>query len=72
MLSEKFRQTLKDALLVALVFGVITGAYVGFAYAERYRGLTAAYLAQSEALLEILNKQRPPKPVTVEEGKETP
>jgi len=57
MLSQKARGLLKDVLLVGLVFAAMSGAYLGFGYAERYRALTQAYLAQSEALIQILNQQ---------------
>ena len=57
-MSEKARSFFKDILLVAGVFAVLSGAYVGFAYAERYRALTGAYLAQSEQLISILNAQQ--------------
>ncbi len=48
---------MKDVLLVGSVFGVLSGAYVGFAYAERYRALTRAYLYQADQLATILNNQ---------------
>ncbi|KKL13642.1 hypothetical protein LCGC14_2523730 [marine sediment metagenome] len=56
-MSEKARSFFKDVLLVAGVFTVLSGAYVGFAYAERYRALTGAYIAQSEKLMSILSQQ---------------
>ena len=59
-MSEKARSFFKDILLVAGVFAALSGAYVGFAYAERYRALTGAYIAQSERLISILNKQTEP------------
>lgn len=60
MLSGRFKAILTDVLLVGGVFAVLSGAYVGFAYAERYRALTGAYIAQSERLISILNKQAEP------------
>ena len=59
MLSQKARDWLKDVLRITLVFAAISGAYLGFGYAERYRALTRAYLVQSEALIQILNNQVP-------------
>ena len=59
-MSDKARSFFKDVLLVAGVFAALSGAYIGFAYAERYRALTGAYLAQSEKLISILNKQTEP------------
>ena len=56
-MSEKARSFFKDILLVAGVFAALSGAYVGLAYAERYRALTGAYLAQSEQLISILSQQ---------------
>lgn len=56
-MSEKARSFFKDILLVGGVFAVLSGAYIGFAYAERYRALTRAYIVQSEQIAEILNKQ---------------
>lgn len=56
-MSEKARSFFRDILLVGVVFAVLSGAYVGFAYAERYRALTEAYLAQSEQLMSILKQQ---------------
>ncbi len=56
-MSEKARSFFKDILLVAGVFAALSGAYVGLAYAERYRALTGAYIAQSEQLAIILNHQ---------------
>lgn len=56
-MSEKARSFFKDVLLVAGVFAALSGAYVGFAYAERYRALTSAYMVQSERLISILNQQ---------------
>ncbi len=64
-MSEKARSFFRDVLLVGVVFAALSGAYVGFAYAERYRALTAAYIVQSEQLITILNKQTP----VVQEGK---
>lgn len=60
-MSDKLRQILKDSLLVAAVFAAISGAYIGFAYAERYRALTAAYIKQSEQIIAILQRQTPPE-----------
>ena len=56
-MSEKARSFFKDVLLVAGVFAALSGAYVGFAYAERYRALTGAYIAQSEQLISMLKQQ---------------
>ena len=58
-MSEKARSFFKDVLLVGGVFAVLSGAYVGFAYAERYRALTSAYIVQSEQLIGILQQQTP-------------
>ena len=58
-MSEKARSFFKDVLLVGGVFAVLSGAYIGFAYAERYRALTSAYIVQSERLIGILNRQAP-------------
>ncbi len=58
-MSEKARSFFKDILLVGGVFAVLTGAYIGFAYAERYRALTEAYIVTSERLIVILNHQAP-------------
>ena len=60
MLSGRFKAILTDVLLVGAVFAALSGAYVGFAYAERYRALTGAYIAQSERLISILNQQLNP------------
>ena len=57
MLSGRFKEILKDILLVGAVFAILSGSYVGFAYAERYRALTNAYIAQSEQLISILKQQ---------------
>ena len=59
-MSEKARSFFKDVLLVGGVFAALSGAYLGFAYAERYRALTGAYIAQSEQLIGILNQQQAP------------
>jgi hypothetical protein len=56
-MSTKLKTVLKDVLLVGSVFAVISGSYLGFAVAERYRVLTHAYIIQSERLMEILNAQ---------------
>ena len=56
-MSEKARSFFKDVLLVIGAFAALSGAYVGFAYAERYRALTSAYIVQSEKLIGILNQQ---------------
>ena len=56
-MSEKARSFFKDILLVGAVFAVLSGAYVGFAYGERYRQMTKAYYAQAEQLLLILQAQ---------------
>ncbi len=58
-MSEKARSFFRDVLLVGVVFAALSGAYVGFAYAERYRALTGAYIAQSEQLISILQQQVP-------------
>ncbi len=58
-MSEKARSFFKDFLLVGGVFAVLSGAYVGFAVAERYRALTEAYIVTSERLIVILNHQAP-------------
>ena len=58
-MSKKARSFFKDVLLVGGVFAVLSGAYVGFAYAERYRALTSAYIVQSKQLIGILNQQAP-------------
>ncbi len=57
-MSQRARVLLQDMFRVGLVFAVLSGAYVGFGYAERYRALTKAYIAQSEQLIGILNTQR--------------
>ena len=57
MLSQKARGLFKDVLLVGLVFAAMSGAYLGFAYVERYRAGTAAHMLQDEALIQILNQQ---------------
>jgi hypothetical protein len=57
MLSVKARAILKDVLLVGAVFAVISGAYFGLAVAERYRALTQAYIAQSQQLIQILERE---------------
>ena len=56
-MSEKARSFFKDILLVGMVFAVLSGAYVGFAYAERWRALTRAYITQSEQIATILRNQ---------------
>jgi len=56
-MSEKARSFFKDILLVGMVFAALSGAYVGFGYAERYRALTRAYIMQSEQIAEIFNAQ---------------
>ena len=58
MLSGRFKAVLKDVLLVSSVFALLTGSYFGFAVVERYRALTRAYIAQSEQLIEVLQKNR--------------
>ena len=58
-MSGRLKAILTDVLLVGTVFAVLSIAYLGFAYAERYRGLTAAYMVQSQQLIDILNKQAP-------------
>lgn len=58
MLSEKFKAILKDVLLVGAVFAVLSGSYYGFAVAERYRALTQAYIAQSEQIIDVLQRSR--------------
>ena len=50
-MSEKARSFFKDVLLVGGMFAALSGAYIGFAYAERYRALTGAHIVQSEQLL---------------------
>ena len=57
MLSQKARSLLKDVLLVSLVFTALSGAYYGFAQAERLRAATKAHMIQDEALILILNQQ---------------
>ena len=57
MLSDKARSVLKDVLVVSLVFAAMSGFYIGFAYAERYRALTQAYIAQSQQIIRILEQQ---------------
>ena len=56
-MSQKARSFLKDVLLVGGVFAVLSGAYMGFGVAERYRALTQAYIAQSNQLIQILERQ---------------
>ena len=58
-MSEKARSFFKDILLVGVVFAALSGAYVGFAYAERYRALTQAYMLQAGELMKILQNQNP-------------
>lgn len=68
MLSEKAGKFLKDVLLVAGVFAVLSGSYFGFAVAERYRALTNAYLAQSEGLIQLINSQGAPRNAEESDG----
>lgn len=58
MLSQRARTFIKDVLLVGAVFAALSGAYFGFAVAERYRALTGAYIAQSEQLISILQQNQ--------------
>jgi hypothetical protein len=58
-MSARLKALLKDALLVSAVFATISGTYIGFAYAERYRALTAAYIAQSQEIIRILQQNAP-------------
>lgn len=58
-MSEKARSFFRDVLLVGGIFAVLSGAYAGFAFAERYRALTEAYIVTSEQLIGILNRQMP-------------
>lgn len=60
-MSAKLKSILKDTLLVGAVFAVLSGAYIGFAYAERYRALTQAHIAQSNELIKILQQQNAPQ-----------
>jgi hypothetical protein len=60
-MSQKARQLFKDVLLVGAVFAALSGSYLGFAVAERYRALTNAYVAQSVELVRILQQQQPPQ-----------
>ena len=53
-MSDKARSFFKDILLVGAVFAALSGSYVGFAYAERYRALTKAYIQQSQAIIKII------------------
>jgi len=57
-MSAQLKAILKDVLLVGSVFAVLSGAYLGFAVAERYRALTAAYIAQSNELIQILQQNQ--------------
>lgn len=57
MLSQNIRRITQDIFLIAVVFAAMSVAYLGFAYTERYRALTRAYLVQAEALIQILNQQ---------------
>lgn len=61
ILSQAGKSVVKDILMVSLVFAALTGAYLGFAVAERYRALTAAYLVQSQQIMEIIQQNRTPK-----------
>jgi hypothetical protein len=58
-MPEKARSFFKDVLLVGGVFAVLSGAYAGFAYAERYRALTGAYIVQSEKIIGFLHQHAP-------------
>lgn len=57
MLSDKARRSIKDFLVIAFVFLFISGAYLGFAVAERYRAFTALHIAQSQEIIKILQAQ---------------
>jgi len=57
MLSAKTRSVLKDIAVIGAVFASLSGAYFGFAVAERYRALTKAYISQSIELITILERQ---------------
>ncbi len=57
MLSSTTRRIVKDCLMISGVMILLSGAYLGFAWVERYRGLTAAYLQVSQQLIVILNQQ---------------
>ncbi len=57
MLSSNARRIVKDCLMISGVLLLLSGAYLGFAWIERYRGLTAAYLQVSEQLIVILHQQ---------------
>lgn len=56
-MSAKARQIFKDVLLVSAVFAAITGAYVGFAYAERYRSATKYHEQFDQEMIRILKQQ---------------
>ena len=56
-MSDKARSLFKDILLVGVVFAALSGAYLGFAYVERFRASTAAHKLQDDALIAILNQQ---------------
>jgi capsular polysaccharide biosynthesis protein len=70
MLQEKTRGFIKDVLLVSAVFATLSGAYLTFAVAERYRALTRAYIAQSEQLIQVLQQSQASQTVTSEELKD--
>lgn len=57
-MSDKARSFFKDVLLVAAVFAALSGAYCGFAVAERYRALTQAYIAQSQELIKVIQSNQ--------------
>ena len=57
MLSDKAKSLLKDVLVVSSLFATLSGAYLGFAVAERYRALTQAHIAQSQEILRVLQAQ---------------
>jgi len=54
VLSEQARRILKDIAIVSVFMVAMSSAYYVFAMAERYRGLTQAYLAQAQQLMTIL------------------
>ncbi len=58
MLSDKAGKFFKDVLLVSGVFTLLSGAYFGFAVAERYRALTAAYITQSNELIKVIQRNQ--------------
>jgi hypothetical protein len=56
-IMKRYRETMLSVMQTLIVMALACGVYWGIAAVERYRGLTKAYLLQSEQLIEILQNQ---------------